>query len=190
VGGSSGGYGALQLLSLKDSPFTQAYAVAPDSFFDASLLPELRRMLPAFAEYGFELKRVKQALTSGELAQSKHFFHLVHGIAMAHCYAPQASVGANGIELPLDLRTGVVKKDLWKKWCEWDPIHFLPKRLAHLKGKRLVLEVGTYDEYSAQFGSRQIRDVLKGSGVKLSYREFVGNHFGLSERKLTFLESL
>ena len=40
MGGSSGGYGALALISEKESPFGLALAVAPDSFFDASLLPD------------------------------------------------------------------------------------------------------------------------------------------------------
>lgn len=188
MGASSGGYGALHLLS-QSSQFDLAFAVAPDSFFEASLLPELFQALPELNKYK-SFSEIKKLIKKDELQDKKSFFNLMNVIAMAHCYAPESSLKKDFIEFPVDLYTGEVNKSLWSQWLKHDPIHFLKKRKEKLKGKEVFLDVGKYDNFSLQFGTRQIASVLKDLKVKHHYTEFSGNHFGLTQRKLVLLSEL
>ncbi|MCJ8275875.1 MAG: esterase family protein, partial [Bdellovibrionales bacterium] len=111
-------------------------------------------------------------------------------IAMAHCYAPSTSFKRDFLEFPVDLYSGEVDKKLWAQWEKHDPVKFLAKRGKKLKGKEIFLDVGKYDNFSLQYGTRQIAQVLKKQKVKHHYSEFSGNHFGLTKRRLHFLAQL
>lgn len=190
MGGSSGGYGALHLISQRKTPFQIAFAVAPDSFFEASLLPELHKMAPSLLKFSASLKSVRKAVEVGELQSKKSFFPLMHGLAMGLCYSPAKSLKEDCIEFPIDLETGFVDKKIWTHWLQQDPVHFLKKRAQFLENKTIFLEVGAYDNFSLQFGARQIRDILKQIKAKHDYMEFAGDHFALRERRLGFLQRL
>lgn len=189
MGGSSGGYGALSLISELKSPFGIALAVAPDSFFEASLLPEIFQAIPELSKYK-SFTKIKKLIDDGEIQEKRSFFTLANVIAMAHCYAPQTSIKKDFIDFPVDLYTGEVDHKLWKQWLKNDPIHFLKKRKKRLEKKEIYLDVGKYDNFSLQFGTRQIAQQLKIQKVKHHYSEFSGNHFGLSQRRLLFLGQL
>lgn len=189
LGASSGGYGALHLISQPSTPFSLAAAVAPDSFFEASLLPELFQMAPQIREYK-SLAEIKKLMDAGELQEKRHFFPLMNVLAMALSYSPSSALQGKMIKLPVDLETGEVQSKLWKSWLEKDPTRFLNKRKAALKGKTIYLDVGKYDNYSLQFGTRQIAKLLKKQKVKTIYGEFSGTHRGLSKRRLIALQWL
>lgn len=189
MGGSSGGYGALALISEKKSPFKWAFATAPDSFFQASLMTELFHAAPELAKYK-NFAAIKKMIDAGEIQDKKSFFTLANVVAMAHCYSPKSAFKNGYLEWPIDLYTGEVNKKIWREWCKNDPIEFLEKRKGNLKGKKIYLDVGKYDNFSLQFGTRQIFSLLKKEKVNCKYSEFPGNHFGLSARRLGFLESL
>ena len=189
MGGSSGGYGALSLISEKDSPYGIAFATAPDSFFVASLLPELFHAAPELLKYK-SFKELKKMIAAGELQDKKSFFNLANVVAMSHYYKTKKAFKRDWIDFPIDLHTGELKASLWKEWLKHDPVEFLKTRKKNLAGKTIHLDVGKYDNFSLQFGTRQIAKTLKAAKVKHSYTEFPGNHFGLSARRLGFLEKL
>lgn len=189
MGGSSGGYGALSLVSQKNSPFRVAFATAPDSLFEVSLLPDLYKAAPELSKYK-NFRTLKKMIGSGDLQGKRSFFNLVNIIAMAHCYAPKDAFEKDWMEWPIDLYSGEINQSLWKQWLKHDPVRFLKKRLANLKSKTIALDVGKYDDYALQYGTRQIFDFLQKSEVESHYSEFPGNHFGLSARRLKFLFKL
>lgn len=189
MGGSSGGYGALALISQKDSPFGVAFATAPDSYFEASLLPEIFHAAPELLKYK-NFKQLRKQISIGEIQDKKSFFTLANVVAMAHCYSPQRAFKNDFIEFPIDLYSGELNKTLWKDWLKNDPVHFLKARKKNLTGKTIHLDVGKYDNFCLQFGTRQVAQVLKDSKVKHTYTEFPGNHFGLSSRRIDFLQQL
>ncbi len=189
MGGSSGGYGALALVSAKGSPFGLAFATAPDSYFEASLKPELFQAAPELLKYK-SFSHLKKMLDGGELQDKKSFFNLANVVAMAHCYSPKKAFKNGFLQFPIDLHTGEIDSSLWKEWLKHDPIHFLKARKKYLEGKTIHLDVGKYDNFSLQFGTRQIAETLKNAKIKHTYTEFSGNHFGLSARRLGFLEKL
>jgi enterochelin esterase-like enzyme len=188
MGASSGGYGALHIVSQSEQ-FSLASSVAPDSYFQASLLPEIFEAAAELNKYK-SFKEIKKLLKKDELQDKRSFFNLMNVIAMAHCYAPANTIKKDFIDFPVDLYTGEVDKKIWSAWEKHDPIHFLKKRNKTLKGKEIFLDVGKYDNFSLQYGTRQIAQILKQQKVKNHYTEFSGNHFGLTKRRLVFLAEL
>ncbi len=189
MGASSGGYGALSLITSKKSPFGLALAVSPDSFFEASLLPELFKAAPDLIKYK-SFSKIKKQLIKGDFQNKKNFFPLVNAVAMGHCYSPKEAFEKDFLDWPIDLYSGRLKPKRWKQWLQQDPLFFLKKKKDQLKGKSLYLEVGQADNFSLQFGVRQIAGLLKTQGVKHQFMEFSGDHSGLSQRRLIFLEKL
>lgn len=186
MGSSSGGYGALHHVSQKDSPFGIAIAIAPDSYFESSLLPELYNMARYLAAYK-NVVQLKRALTLKEIQKQKNSFHIFNALAMSLCYG---KVKRGEIEFPINLETGLLNSRVWKSWKQKDPVVFLQKNRQYLKNKQICLDVGSYDEFSLYFGTRQIRDVLKKNRINCTYSEFEGGHFGLSARKELALQWL
>ncbi len=189
MGGSSGGYGALHLISIPKSPFQMAFATAPDSFFDGSLWPEVLSAAPEILKFK-NLRDLKKKIDQGELQDKKSFFNLANAVAMAHCYSHKDNISKNKIDWPIDLYSGELKPKIWKHWKKHDPIVFLKKRLKNIEAKEIHLDVGLYDNFHLQYGTRQIYSLLKQDKKNVKLTEFSGNHFGLSARKLVFLETL
>jgi len=178
-GASSGGYGALQLISKPKSPFKKAVAVAPDSFFEMSLLPEIYKVAHKIKKIS-SLKSCREALGRGEEVFKGSFFSLVNVLAMAHCYSSKEDVNSKKINWPIDLESGQLDQKVWKRWKTHDPLSFLPRRIKNLKGKKIVLKVGSYDEYHLQFGTRQIKEILSKNKISYSYSEFPRGHRNLT----------
>ena len=82
MGGSSGGYGALHLASKYPEKFGVAIALAPDSFFEASLLHELRTALPIITRMG-GVKAVRDELLNGKLMKRKDW-HVILNLSLIH----------------------------------------------------------------------------------------------------------
>lgn len=180
MGGSSGGYGALQLSSRCPDKFGFAIAIAPDSFFDASLLPEIRTALPVLRRMG----GVKGALTelrNGKLMKRKDWHVVVNVLAMGLCYAPMSD---GEPAWPIDADNGKVLIDVWREWSRHDPLEFLRARISQIqKVKCFYLDVGDRDQFQLQYGTRQIRDLLLQLGANVHYVGFDGTHFDLAERR-------
>lgn len=176
TGGSSGGYGALHLGSKFPEIFGVVAALAPDCFFEASLLPEIYKSLYEWNDYGGPKGLLKE-LRNGRLRRSKNFHSVVNAVGMSLCYADGA--------LPIDAHTGVLNATVWKKWREKDPLVFLPKRLNNLKKlTALYVDVGNKDQFDLHLGCRQMHQWLNSKKIKHHYSEFNGTHFDLAPRRL------
>lgn len=187
-GASSGGYGALHLLSLEKSPFEVALSVAPDSFFESSLLPDFFKLANGLKNYS-SVKKIIEAISSGEFLKNRNYFDLANALAMTLCYSSNEGIEPE-IIFPIDLDTGILKTEIWSEWKSKDPVVFLPKREKELKNKKVFLSVGTFDNHCLQMGSRQIKAQLKKMNVDHEYVEFKGDHSNLGPRKLEALKWL
>lgn len=180
MGGSSGGYGALHLGSKFPEIFGVIAAIAPDSFFQASLLPEFYTAGPTWEKYG-TARKILEDLKSGKIMKIKNWHSIVNAIAMAACYAPKGS----DIEILFPLtRDGEVVEDVWNKFLTKDPIHFLKERKPRLHNSVVYLDVGQRDNFHLQYGARQIAKILSTQDTQLTYNEFDGNHFEIGERRV------
>jgi S-formylglutathione hydrolase FrmB len=183
TGGSSGGYGALHLASRYPEVFSVSGAIAPDSFFAASLLPEAWKVAPALEKIG-GTNAVFAEIQAGRLHQMRDSHAVVNFVAMGLCYAPN---GNNDFEMPVDLRTGLVNEEIWQKWQAHDPVDFLQQRQSQVcKVSAWYLDVGTRDQFHLQFGTRQVHQILSEAGARVKMNEFEGNHFDIGARKPEF----
>lgn len=187
-GGSSGGYGALSLASKYGDVFKKVIAIAPDSFFEVSLLPELYKAWPVIQELG-GCKEVLRQLKSGELKLSgSAFFQVMNALAMSFCYAPLDEQGEP--IFPFNEK-GEKQDEIWSQWKKHDPLVFLPERKSSLKSvENIYLSVGTKDEYGLQYGARQIESFLKNLDLNSHYKEFKGTHRDLSKDRKEALQWL
>lgn len=179
-GGSSGGYGALHLASQYPAEFNYAVAIAPDSYFEQSLVPELLGAYPFIKELG-GVSAIKKLLDKNEFMFRKEAHSILNAIAMSLCYS---SSGRQRIEFPVEWPSGKIKKESLKKWLKHDPIYFLKSRAQKIKKtKGVYLSVGKKDQFCLQYGTEQIYQVLNELGVKCEYNRFNGNHFDISDER-------
>lgn len=177
MGGSSGGYGALHLASRHPSLFGTCIALAPDSFFEASLLPEIRTALPIITRMG-GVRAVREELANGKLMKRKDWHVILNAVAMGLCYGPLE----NSEPLwPIDRDSGLVREDVWTEWMKHDPLVFLRER--DVSRVDFYLDAGDRDQFQLQYGTRQIRDLLKSKRASVEYVGFEGTHFDLGERR-------
>ncbi len=180
MGGSSGGYGALHLGSKFPEVFGVIAAIAPDSFFQASLLPEFYVTAPTWEKYG-SARKILDDLKSGKIMKLKNWHSITNAIAMAACYSPKEE----GIEILFPLnRDGEIIDEVWSKILEKDPVHFLKERKPRLHNSIVYLDVGQRDNFHLQYGARQIAKLLSTLDSQLTYNEFDGNHFEIGERRI------
>jgi enterochelin esterase family protein len=183
MGGSSGGYGALHLLSQYSDIFGLAGAVAPDAHFESVYLPDLYANASAVSKFKKTSDVVDWVKDGGLNKRNGH--QILNAYAMSACYSPKGSVG---IEYPIDFDSGELLEKVWKKWKEKDPTIFLKQRKFRSQG--VFLEVGKYDEHCLYFGSRQIKKILESKKIKTEYLEFDGGHRDLSSSRPRFLKWL
>ncbi|MBT4760549.1 MAG: enterochelin esterase [Bdellovibrionaceae bacterium] len=190
MGGSSGGYGALHLASKYPRCFGTFAATAPDSFFQMSLLPEIYTALPLLHKYKGNLTLIKEDLIEERFFRGKNAFSLLNAIGMGVCYAPSLK-RKNKVLWPVNYETGELDSAIWEQWLAFDPVNFLPQRWQNLKLiKNKYLDVGVYDQYYLQYGSRMIKNTFKDHKISLKYEEFEGNHNDISKRRPQVLEWL
>lgn len=182
TGGSSGGYGALHLGSKYPEWFGLIAAIAPDCFFEASLLPELYQTLPLWEKYKESGHKALEELRNGKLTKHRNWHTLLNSFGMAACYCPKGHDG--DFQFPLDTYTGEKIPAIWEKWLDKDPLYFLPKRMENLaKLTSIYLDVGSKDNFHLHYGARQISRLLKENKIHHDYVEFDGNHFDIGERR-------
>ena len=175
MGGSSGGYGALHLASRHPSQLGLVAALAPDSAFEISLLPEIYSTLPTIQNLG-GIRGVKKKMKERLLQSRRDFHDIINVVGMASCYSEE-------LAFPVDPHTGVLISSTWKEWKQKDPIVFFKKRDLK-KIHKVRLDVGKYDQFNLQYGARQIYQLLREKKVPCAYSEFDGGHFDLSSRRL------
>ena len=176
MGASSGGYGALHLSSKYGGSFPYVAALAPDSLFELSLLPECYKALPIIKKMG-GVRAIENQLKKKTLKSKSESFLVLNALAMAFCYGEKVSSQVFPIQ-----KNGDINKKAWNFWKEKDPIVFLQKRKGQIKKiKAVYLSSGKFDEFFLQYGTRKIEEILKKQKVKVSFFEFEGGHFQMEE---------
>jgi hypothetical protein len=103
-------------------------------------------------------------------------------LAMAASYDPDPAEPAR-IRLPVDLRTCSLDPERWDRWLAMDPLNLIERHAEALKSLQgLYLDVGSYDQYHIQFGTRALADRLKDLGVEHHFEEFEGTHSSIDWR--------
>ena len=188
-GKSSGGYGALYHAMKYPETWGAAASHAGDVGFDLLF----KRDFPTVCGLLGPLKGDSEAFIRSFWRKNRpngRDFTAMMILAMAASYDPDPD-NPGTIRLPFDLRTCEVDENRWANWLEYDPLVMLKRHsaaLASLQG--LYIDVGIYDQYNIQYGTRRFVDRLEELGVPHHYEEFEGTHSSIDWRLDTSLPYL
>ena len=180
-GKSSGGYGALWHAMNYPDTWGAAASHAGDVGFELVYRPAFADTCSVLAQYGGDATRFIQAFWEKNRPGGRDFTALMT-LAMAASYDPDPE-NPGAIRLPFDVRTCTLDPERWSRWLAFDPIEQVDSHAETLKNLHaLFIDVGLYDQYHMQYGTRALCDKLKRLGVDFYYEEFEGNHSGIDWR--------
>lgn len=180
-GKSSGGYGALFHAMHHPSTWGAAASHAPDAGFDLVFRPAFPETCLALAKHGGDPQKFIKAFWKSKAPSGRDFTTLMV-LAMAASYDPNPE-HPEQIRLPFDLHTCELDERRWRNWLACDLINLVPSCIDSLRSLRgLYLDVGSFDQYNIQFGTRQLVSALKALKVNFHFEEFNGNHSGMDWR--------
>ena len=180
-GKSSGGYGALYHAMHYPDVWGAAASHSGDVGFDLLFRSEFPTACSVLANYDGDPLAFLSAFWRRN-RPAGHDFSTLMILAMAASYDPDPDEPAR-IRLPVDLRTCAIVPERWERWMAHDPLSLLEDGADALRSLRgLYIDVGIYDQYHIQFGSRRFVDALSEQGVEHRYEEFDGTHSAIDWR--------
>jgi S-formylglutathione hydrolase FrmB len=182
MGKSSGGYGALIMALRHADIFGLACSTSGDCYFEMCYLSDFPK---AFRAIKGNPQRLLKKFWNEDEKKGKDDFSGLNIVGMSACYSPN---GTN-FDLPFDLETGEIRKEIWAKWLEHDPVRLVEKHAENLKSlKLLYIDAGTRDEFALDLGARVLCDRLKKFDIPHIAEEFDDGHFNISYRQNRSLE--
>ncbi len=174
-GHSSGGFGALYHAMQYSETWGAAASHAGDVGFELVYRPAFAEVCTALAAYeGDPLVFIKSFWNSNK--PSARDYSTLMTLAMAASYDPDPD-DPKRIRLPFDLRTCALHQERWDRWLAFDPLNLVNEGAGALRELHgLYIDVGIYDQYHIQFGSRMLADKLRQLEVDFEYQEFEGTH--------------
>lgn len=180
-GKSSGGFGALHLALTQPGTWQAIASHAGDVGFDRVYLPDFPKACLIFERYNYDLEKfIKQFWRRKKPGYDE--FHALMILCLAASYDAQPEQPL-GLRLPFETHTGVLRESAWAAWQTFDPLHRSEGELQSLNQLGGVwLDVGRYDQYNIQLGSRQLHQRLEELSVRHHFEQFEGNHSGIDWR--------
>lgn len=181
VGKSSGGFGALSLAMRHRGTFPVVASLSGDCDFEACFGHELYACLRGLVPFGGDpLRFLADFAQNPSLDGDRHA--VINVLAMAAAYSPSPD-SPLGFELPMDLRDGTRRPEVWARWLEHDPLVACERHVDALRALEFLhLECGLRDEFHLQWGLRKLVARLRSLGVGFAHEEHEGGHRGLSGR--------
>ena len=180
-GKSSGGYGALYQAMVYPDTWGAAASHAGDVGFDLLFRCEFPTVSGVLSGYDADPLAFLQAFWRRN-RPSGHDYTTLMILAMAASYDPDPA-NPRGIQLPFDLRTCELDPERWQRWLAFDPLTLLDRHQDALRALHaLYIDVGQYDQYRIQFGTRRMVDMLAERGVPHRFEEFDGTHSAIDWR--------
>ncbi len=188
-GKSSGGYGALYHAMKYPETWGAAASHAGDMGFELLFKSEF----PVVCGLLGPLKGDSEAFIRSFWRKNRpngRDFTAMMILAMAASYDPDTA-HPESIQLPFDLRTCEIDEQRWANWLAFDPLVMLEDSVDALNSlPGLYIDVGMYDQYNIQYGTRRFTDRLGELGIKHHYEEFEGTHSSIDWRLDTSLPFL
>ena len=178
LGKSSGGYGALVLGMRHPDVFHALACHSGDLYFEYCYLPDFPKALDVLRKHGGPARFLRAwEKMPKRLAGDLHA--AVNTLAMASCYSPRG----RSFDLPFDLETGVIRKDIWRRWKAWDPVEMLDRHARDLRKLPLVyLDCGTRDPFALHHGARIFAAKARRLEVRVVHEEFDDDHSNIAYR--------
>jgi enterochelin esterase-like enzyme len=180
-GKSSGGYGALYHAMQYPETWGAAASHAGDAGFDLLFRGEFPTVSGVLGAHSGDPLAFLRAFWHRN-RPSGHDYTTLMILAMAASYDPDP-VDPARIRLPFDLRTCEVDPERWSRWLAYDPLTLLDSSEDALRSLHgLYIDVGQYDQYHIQFGTRRLVDKLVARDIPHHYEEFDGTHSAIDWR--------
>lgn len=181
-GRSSGGFGALRLAMDFSNLFQAVACHAGDMGFEWVYRRSLVDLCTGLAKYQNPEDYI--AAMKQQKKISGWDTHILMLLGMSAFYSPNLR-NPCGFDLPIDLRTAIIREDVYTRWSAHDPLERIQSsvcqdRLGNLK--MLFIDCGNKDQYFLQYGSRQLSRYLKDHAIPHVYQEFDDNHSGTAYR--------
>lgn len=179
AGKSSGGFGALRAAMDHPSVFGLVADHSGDKYFELCYGPTIPRFLKAATQLDVE-KAFRDPI--GTRPHNPAFFDVMEILALSSCYSPN-SASRLGFDLPVDLATGEILEDVWRRWMSHDPVRRIEASADALRSLELIyLDCGRLDEYNLHVGTRLLHRRLEALGLRHVFEEFDDGHFHTSYR--------
>lgn len=180
LGKSTGGFASLHLTMNYPGHFIAFASHSGDSYFRMCQVGSLLRCARTLEKYeSFE------AFVKAFEAKEKPKFEEVTTLEMmayAAAYSPTAA-RAFAFDLPIDLRTGAFRDDVWARWLSYDPTEQIPQKRAELAALRLrYIDCGRRDEYGLDVGARVMAQQIREHGLEVCHEEFDDDHRNIGYR--------
>jgi enterochelin esterase-like enzyme len=180
-GKSSGGFGALHHAMHFNETWGAIASHAGDVGFELVYRPAFADTCSVLADHGHEAETFIRNFWKKNRPSGKDFTALMT-LAMAASYDPDPDKPER-IRLPFDLRTCELDEDRWTEWLSFDPLHQVESHAEALNNLHaFYIDVGKYDQYQIQYGTRQMVAKMQNSGINFQYEEFKGSHSSIDWR--------
>jgi enterochelin esterase family protein len=180
TGKSSGGYGAFRLAMRHPDVFGALGSHAGDAYFEYCYYLDFPKFVLGVQKYGGTLESFWEKFQ--KLPKKSVAFDTLNILAMSACYSPNPNAPL-GLDAPVDLRTGELRHDVWRRWLDHDPVYMAPTCADALRSmKTIFLDAGLKDEFQLQLGARILCKRFDDVGAKYAYEEFDDGHMGVVYR--------
>ncbi len=180
-GKSSGGYGALYHAMHYPDTWGAAASHAGDVGFELLFRGEFPSVSSVLSAHDGDIEAFLRAFWQRK-RPSGHDYSTLMLLAMAASYDPDPA-DPSRIRLPFDLRTCEIDAERWQNWLRFDPLTLVHQHAGALRSLGgLYIDVGLYDQYHIQYGTRRLADALAIHGVPHRYEEFDGTHSAIDWR--------
>jgi enterochelin esterase family protein len=191
TGKSSGGYGAMVQTMRHPETFGAFASHSGDIYFEFGLLPDLAKLHANLLRLGGLEAFIERIPTFTPKAHDP-FFSVLGMLCYGAAYAPNPAA-PRGFDLPVDLETGELVDDVWRRWLAWDPVRMIdePSHLDAWRSMRYVyLDCGLWDELNFAVGTRILSRKLGAAGIPHDLELFPAGHLDVPYRWDTSLPRL
>src|SRR5687768_14216294 len=175
MGKSSGGYGSLIMGIHHSDIFGLGCSTAADAYFGYCYPMDFPKAVRTIK--GDPAKFMKEFWATEKQGKDGHA--ALNTIGMAACYSPNGT----DFDLPFDMENGEIRKDVWARWLEHDPVRLAERFADSLRSlKLLYIDAGTRDEFNLDIGVKVLSRKLTELGIPHVHEEFDDGHFNISYR--------
>lgn len=175
VGHSSGGFGALWHGMHHPDVFSLVADHSGDKCYELEFKPNFGDLLRYWEQVGDEgITELLRDPGAGLAAGAPH--GVISLLATAAAYSPNAA-SPWGLDLPMDLRSGELRENVWQRWLAFDPLHLIDSHEDAIRSlKLLYIDCARFDEYNLLYGARRFTQKLRSLGIPHHYEEYEGTH--------------
>jgi S-formylglutathione hydrolase FrmB len=183
MGKSSGGFGAMITPMLRPDLFGALATHAGDSLYELCYVPDFGKCVRHLRDYDGDIWRWWADFRSRTSFTKEADMDLLMVLGVAACFSADPD---GTVELPFDPRTGVLRRQVWQRWLDWDPVRMVPRYADRLRSLRAIwIDAGTRDEWFLDVGAEAFRAALREAGVPdevIHFELFDASHMAIDYR--------